>query len=62
MDLSTMVWRKASRSNNSGDACVELASVPDTVAIRDSKDPNGPAILLPRNDFGRLVHTIKRDI
>lgn len=44
-DESRAVWRKSSRSNGSGGACVEVASnLPGIVAIRDSKDPHGPRL------------------
>lgn len=46
MDLSTAVWRKASRSSNNGGNCVEVARVGDVVAVRDSKDPDGPKLLI----------------
>ncbi|MGI5207189.1 DUF397 domain-containing protein [Spirillospora sp. CA-108201] len=46
MDLSSVVWRKASRSSNNGGNCVELARVGDAVAVRDSKDPDGPKLLM----------------
>nr|WP_285697083.1 DUF397 domain-containing protein [Actinomadura sp. NBRC 104412] len=39
-------WRKATRSLNNGGECVELASVGGVVAVRDSKDPDGPVLLL----------------
>ncbi|GAA0378046.1 DUF397 domain-containing protein [Streptomyces blastmyceticus] len=44
-DLSIAVWRKSSRSINGND-CVEVADrqFPGTVPIRDSKNPDGPAI------------------
>ncbi|WP_192759272.1 DUF397 domain-containing protein [Actinomadura algeriensis] len=48
MDLSNVTWRKASRSASNGGNCVELAGFPGTVAVRDSKDPDGPVLLLPR--------------
>ncbi|MEV6978822.1 DUF397 domain-containing protein [Kitasatospora sp. NPDC093806] len=40
-------WRKSSHSNNGGE-CVEVATnLPTAVPVRDSKDPDGPALLFP---------------
>lgn len=45
-DLSRAVWVKSSRSNGQGGACVEVArNLPGVVAVRDSKDPDGPALV-----------------
>ncbi|MEV5764238.1 DUF397 domain-containing protein [Micromonospora sp. NPDC049460] len=45
MDLSNARWRKATRSGASGGNCVEVAdNLPGVVAVRDSKDPTGPAL------------------
>ncbi|QLQ37330.1 DUF397 domain-containing protein [Micromonospora robiginosa] len=45
MDLNGVRWRKSSRSNGQGGACVEVADGrPDMVAVRDSKDPAGPVL------------------
>lgn len=41
-------WRKSSRSASSGGSCVEAAPVRDEVAVRDSKDPDGPALTFTR--------------
>jgi hypothetical protein len=47
MDLSITTWRKASRSGENGGNCVELAGVSGrVVAVRDSKDPQGPVLLV----------------
>ncbi|WP_433229408.1 DUF397 domain-containing protein [Actinomadura formosensis] len=59
MDLSKAVWRKASRSTSNGGNCVEVASVPGTVAIRDSKDPDGPKVIMSRDDFRCFAATLK---
>jgi hypothetical protein len=42
--LAAAAWRKSSRSGDEG-ACVEVAALPRLVAVRDSKDPAGPALL-----------------
>jgi len=42
-------WRKASKSNSNsnGGACVEVArDLPGVVAVRDSKNPDGPRLVL----------------
>ncbi len=36
-------WFKSSRSSGNG-ACVEVAIVPEVVAVRDSKDLQGPIL------------------
>ncbi|MWA05764.1 DUF397 domain-containing protein [Actinomadura sp. LD22] len=59
MDLSKAAWRKASRSTAQADNCVEVAGVPNVVALRDSKDPNGPKIIVSRSDFRHLAETLK---
>ena len=41
---STLVWRKSSASAYNGQ-CVEVAALPGGgVAVRDSKDPDGPRL------------------
>ncbi|WP_129263589.1 DUF397 domain-containing protein [Streptomyces sp. M3] len=35
-------WFKSSYSNNEGGACVEVATCPHTVHVRDSKVTDGP--------------------
>jgi hypothetical protein len=52
-------WRKASRSYDDGDQCVEIASVAEVVAIRDSKDPDGPKVTMSRQDFRRFANALK---
>jgi len=42
-DFTGAVWRKSTRSNGGGD-CVEVATVPGLVGVRDSKDTAGPVL------------------
>jgi hypothetical protein len=48
MDLTGAVWRKSSRSGSNGGQCVEIAKRLGYVAVRDSKDPDGPALAFSR--------------
>lgn len=49
MPLENLNWRRSSRSGENGGNCVELADVTGAVvAVRDSKDPDGPVLLVPR--------------
>ncbi|MFJ1936816.1 DUF397 domain-containing protein [Kitasatospora sp. NPDC088160] len=52
-------WFKSSYSGGSGNNCVEVADLTGTrfeaVAIRDSKDPAGPALLVTPEAFAGLV-------
>ena len=43
-DSSTLMWRKSSYSGANGQ-CVEVAvPAPSSIAVRDSKDPQGPSL------------------
>ncbi|KUL54667.1 DUF397 domain-containing protein [Streptomyces sp. NRRL S-1521] len=37
-------WRKSSHSGSEGGQCVEVATHPTAIHIRDSKNPEGPAL------------------
>lgn len=44
-DLSGAAWHKSTHSQGNADTCVEVASnLPAVVAVRDSTDPDGPAL------------------
>ena len=52
MDLSNATWRKSSYSGGNGGNCVEIAALPDhSRAVRDSKDPEGPKLVLAPADM-----------
>ena len=46
MDLTRADWRKSSYSGTNGGNCVEVArNLPGLIAVRDSKNPGGPALV-----------------
>ncbi|WP_242901176.1 DUF397 domain-containing protein [Actinomadura terrae] len=53
-------WRKSSYSGGTGGECVELTHLRGSVAVRDSKDPGGPTLVVSRDDFAALVTGLKR--
>ncbi len=60
MGSNKIVWRKSSRSSSTGGECVELAALPGTVAVRDSKDPDGGKLVLEREAFGAFLAWLKQ--
>ncbi|MBT2208570.1 DUF397 domain-containing protein [Actinomadura sp. NEAU-AAG7] len=57
--LSPVFWRKSSRSDPEGGNCVEVATGESVIALRDSKDPEGPRLEFGRRAFGVLVSEIR---
>ncbi|MEV0784094.1 DUF397 domain-containing protein [Streptomyces sp. NPDC050423] len=46
-DLTAVTWRKSTYSNTSGGDCLEVAAdLPGVVPVRDSKRPDGPALIV----------------
>jgi len=59
-DLSAALWRKSSHSNGSGGSCVEVADgFPGVQPVRDSKDPEGPALVFPAEAWSAFVADVK---
>jgi hypothetical protein len=57
-DASGAQWRKSSYSANGGN-CVEVASLPGVVAVRDSKNPDGPRLAVTGNAWSAFVAGIR---
>ncbi|MEO3812678.1 DUF397 domain-containing protein [Sphaerisporangium sp. B11E5] len=59
-DLSGASWRKSSRSGNNGAQCVEFAAdLPGLVAVRDSKNVDGPVVCATPGAWRLFLGAIK---
>ncbi|MFB7906393.1 DUF397 domain-containing protein [Kitasatospora sp. NPDC056076] len=61
MTATEAVWFKSSYSSNGGN-CVEVAGnlvAVDVVPVRDSKDPQGPALVFPTAAWESFVTAIR---
>ena len=60
MDLSRAEWRKSSWSGGNGGDCVEVArNLSGAVAVRDSKDPDGPKLTFAPDEWVAFTAGIK---
>ncbi|MBB2914465.1 hypothetical protein FHS43_005777 [Streptosporangium becharense] len=58
--MEGVAWRKSRFSNPSGN-CVELAELPGgDVAMRNSRDPEGAALIYTRSEIDAFVRGVKR--
>jgi len=56
VDLSSAIWCKSTYSGGNGGNCVEVASnLPGIVAVRDSKDPDGPALVFTADEWRAFI-------
>jgi hypothetical protein len=57
--LDGAAWKKSERSNSQG-ACVELARLDAaTVAMRNSRDPEGAALIYPAEAVRAMVSALR---
>jgi Domain of unknown function (DUF397) len=61
VDLSRAIWQKSSYSGGNGGQCVEVArNLPGIVAVRDSKDPDGPRLVLTPGEWRAFSDGVRR--
>ena len=58
-DCVEVGWRTSSYSGNSAD-CVQVAPALGRVLVRDSKDPDGPALTVPTAAWRAFLTTATR--
>jgi hypothetical protein len=63
-DLSPSLWHRSSHSGPEGGDCVEVAvsgRAEPSIAVRDSKNPDGAILMFAPAEWTRLVRRIKAD-
>ena len=56
--LDAATWRTSTRSGNGGN-CVEIAGAGHVIAVRDSKNPDGPHLDFGPQQWASFVATLK---
>lgn len=55
IDLSRAQWFTSTHGDTDGDNCVEVAFVDEAIAVRDSKNPQGPALIFTAAEWDAFV-------
>lgn len=59
-DLDAVTWIKSSYSGNDAGNCIEIApGYPETVPVRDSKNPDGPVVVVTRSAWSAFVGSLR---
>ncbi|MFE7105322.1 DUF397 domain-containing protein [Streptomyces sp. NPDC057575] len=59
-DLRNARWRKSSYIGNTGGDCVEVADgLPCAVPVRDSKNPDGPVLMVGADAWRSFVDGLR---
>lgn len=59
-ELGRVAWLKSSYSGSQSGNCVELAALAEgQVAMRNSRDPEGPALIYTRSEVSAFVRGAK---
>ena len=62
MQTLSVPWRKSTYSTNGGQDCIEAASVPGAVLIRDTKNNgHGPVLRLSFTAFAEFTTRVRKD-
>ena len=58
--LAGAIWHKSSYSGSNGGGCVDVAdNLPGVVAVRDSKDPDGPKLMFTPAEWRTFTSGLK---
>ncbi|MFJ2739540.1 DUF397 domain-containing protein [Streptomyces sp. NPDC087440] len=57
-----ITWRKSSYSSANGGECLEIGEgIAHLVPVRDSKNPDGPALIFPAAAFTTFISAVQQD-
>jgi uncharacterized protein DUF397 len=60
INLDRAQWRKSSYSGSNGGACVEVArNLPGAIAVRDSRNPDGPKLAFTPDEWAAFTAGVK---
>jgi uncharacterized protein DUF397 len=59
MDVTGSAWRKSSYSGDNGGACIEVGTTGPAVAVRDSKNQDGPQLAFPADTWQAFTDNLK---
>ncbi len=59
--IENLIWVKSSYSGSQGSECVEVAALPHGMAVRDSKDPDGPVLRFTSAEWSAFLEKVRRD-
>lgn len=60
VEVADVAWVKSSHSADTGGDCVEVAALDPAVAVRDSKDPDGPKLVFAAGEWRTFITGIKQ--
>ncbi|GHI04734.1 DNA-binding protein [Streptomyces cellostaticus] len=61
MNTAALAWFKSSYSSNEGGNCVEVATHPSAVHVRDSKTTDGPILTVSSTTWSNFLDRVTCD-
>jgi hypothetical protein len=58
-DLTRIRWRRSTYSGANGGNCIEVGTAARAVAVRDSKDTQGPALTFAPGNWQTFTRRVK---
>ncbi|MFD4985911.1 DUF397 domain-containing protein [Streptomyces sp. NPDC058374] len=61
LSVPESAWFKSSHSSGEGGECIEVAPLPSTILVRDSKQTDGPVLGVSRDAWNGFVTSVAGD-